>query len=62
MLTLRNPLDRNPTATQGVRTATLIGQPGARTGNQEGGESRRRGRAARAQAGAGAAAAGCQDL
>jgi pilus assembly protein CpaB len=27
MLTLRNPLDRDPTTTQGVRTATLMGQP-----------------------------------
>ena len=27
MLTLRNPLDRNPTKTQGVRTAALLGAP-----------------------------------
>jgi pilus assembly protein CpaB len=27
MLTLRNPLDRNPTTTQGVRTAALLGAP-----------------------------------
>ena len=27
MLTLRNPLDQNPTATAGVRTAGLFGQP-----------------------------------
>ena len=29
MLTLRNPLDQNPTATTGVRTAGLFGQPAA---------------------------------
>ena len=27
MLTLRNPLDQDPTSTTGVRTATLLGQP-----------------------------------
>jgi pilus assembly protein CpaB len=27
MLTLRNPLDQDPTTTQGVRTAALMGQP-----------------------------------
>ena len=27
MLTLRNPLDRKPTETVGVRTAALFGQP-----------------------------------
>ena len=29
MLTLRNPMDRNPTETTGVRTAALLGQPAA---------------------------------
>jgi pilus assembly protein CpaB len=29
MLTLRNPMDRKPTETTGIRTAALLGQPSA---------------------------------
>ena len=34
MLTLRNPLDRTPTTTTGVRTAALLGAPAPRAGSQ----------------------------
>ena len=39
MLTLRNPLDQDPTATTGVRTAALFGQP-RRAGEDAGGAPR----------------------
>ena len=32
MLTLRNPLDRKPTETTGIRTAALLGDTGSRPG------------------------------